>query len=93
MTEEIKLTFKKPVALSTEMKEALANCYSFEGFRKYLDNMINSLVVLSAMKSKNEVELAEKRGGIEIATKILGQARDCYYLKEKILEMEKKKLK
>ena len=52
---EIKITFKKPVALSSEMKESLAHCYQMEGFRKYLENMLNALIVLSAMKSKNEI--------------------------------------
>ena len=61
MDKDIKLTFKKPVALSTEMKESLAHCYNMPGFRKYLENMLNSLIVLAATKAKNELEIAENR--------------------------------
>lgn len=88
---EIKITFKKPVALSSEMKESLAHCYQMEGFRKYLENMLNALIVLSAMKSKNEIELSNRRGAIEIVEKILGTSKSCWNDYNKIKEMEKRK--
>ena len=88
--EEIKITFRKPVTLTTEMKESLAKCYAIEGFRKYMENMINSLVVISAMKSETMEELSEYRGAIKQAEKILSQAKTCYYDYQKIEEMRKR---
>jgi len=90
MSEEIKITFRKPAALTTEMKDALAKCYAMPGFRSYLENMINSLIVISAMKSENMQELSEYRGSIRQAEKILSQSMACFYDYDKIKKMEKR---
>lgn len=90
MTEEIKLTFKKPASLTADMKESLAHCYAMPGFRNYLTNMVNSLVVLSAMTAQDMNELSEYRGALKYINKILSQSKSCFYDYEKIKEMEKR---
>ena len=89
MSEDIKLTFKKPVQLSTEMKESLAHCYSYAGYRKYLENMLNALIILGATKYKEPIEIAENRGAIQVIEKILKVSKTCYYDFEKIKNIKK----
>jgi len=86
---EIKLTFKKPVALSSEMKESLAHCYNMPGFRKYLENMLNALIILGATKYKTDMEIAENRGAIQAVEKILKTSKVCYYDYETIKKIKK----
>jgi len=90
MSEDIKVTFKKPTQLSVEMKDALAKCYAMPGFRKYLENMLNALIILAARKARTENELAENRGAIDIVEKIMGTAKVCYYDFNIIKKIKKK---
>ena len=87
--EDIKLTFRKPVQMSTEMKDALAHCYNMPGFRKYLENMLNALIILAATKRTTEIEIAENRGAIGIVEKILKTSKSCYYDFEVINKIKK----
>ena len=86
----ITLKFEKPVALTTAMKESLAICYGMTAYREYLENMINSLIVLSAMSAKDMNEISEYRGAIKYVEKILNQSKTCYYDYDKIKKMEER---
>jgi hypothetical protein len=90
---DIKIKFVKPVQLSSEMKESLAQCYNMPGFRKYLENKIISYVTVG-FHEKDEIKRAEYRGVVKFLEHLLGTSKNFYYDYNTLkTEREKRKAK
>lgn len=84
------IDFSEPTAINAEMRQALAEAWSKEGFRKYLSNAINKLVVNSATKSINEVDMSARKGGILFLKQFMMICESCYYDYAKLKKITKK---
>lgn len=82
--------FTPPIELTAIMRQALAECYSKQGFRDYMDNAINKLTQSAAEKSKNWDEVVYYRGGIEFLKQVRYLSYNCYTDLNKLKKLAKK---
>lgn len=72
------IDFSEPTEINALMRQALAEAYSKEGFRKYLENAISKLTVNSAYKSDNWESVLVRKGGILFLKQLLDVSKTCY---------------
>ena len=64
--------------MTSEMRKALAECYAQQGFRDYMDNAINRLIINSAEQTTTLEDLAARKGGIIFMKQMLMTCQKCY---------------
>lgn len=81
------VNIQAPSEVNAEMREGLAMAYAQKGFRDYLENATNKLVLNAVVKSDNWEGVLYRRGGIIFLKQLKHVCKDSYdnYLKLKKL--------
>jgi hypothetical protein len=70
--------FHEPEKVTTQMKKGLAQCYSVDGFKEYLENAMNQFILSSALKTDDLESLAVRKGRILTLKSLLELSRTCF---------------
>jgi hypothetical protein len=81
--------FVQPEAMTEEMRDALAKAFSMPGFRKYLEHLVNKLVLNSAVLTDNMETLLIRKGRILAIKELLSRCFNCL---EAITKQNEKKV-
>lgn len=80
-----------PTETDSQMRQALAECYSKEGFRRYMDKSINKLTINLATKSDDWEGVIYRRGGIIFLKQLMMFSEKCFKDYSKIKKIIDKK--
>lgn len=81
--------FSEPEKINHEMMQALAEAWSKEGFRKYMQNAINKLILSSAVRSETLVDMASRKGGILFLKQLMQVCESCFHDYNKLKGLKK----